>query len=509
MIYFSRYCFFVFAIILFIIESILVIKGDVGGDFWEHASAIKELSLHPFNPSNPVLNIDIPHAFFSPYSLMVATVSRITGLNPVLTLQYVFSFINLVLFIAGFYFFCKQVFKENTQLVAATGLLFILFFWGKDPFTWSGFYHIIVLTAVLSYPSTFAMSLSFFVLGMVAKNPFDKYASSKNLLTILLITIVLLSHPTTGIQLFIGIAALYFTISNFSLKQTLLRSLFLIVPALLLSFCWPYFNTISLLFDNNEEFQTASLLMYKAILSKNWPFFVLLPGVLLFYRNNKQLVISNGQKTNNCQLSIACRFLSIYITTLIIVYIAGYFSSHYIIGRLISGIMLFSQLLIACIIVTAIKNKYANAVLYSSFVALTFMISLYRNRMFAERFFTFPAMKTYDRFSFLEKFVLENEVVMADQGTSRIVSAFAGKVITSTTPMYHVFDLPQRRKDVNDFFDKGVSDSIRQSILNKYHVRFILLNHKQDTLSNSTLMWMRSAGTLLYNKDSLELISIK
>ena len=39
-------------------------------------------------------------------------------------------------------------------------LLFLLFLWGSDPWTFSGFFHLRSLSLVLPYPSTFATALA-------------------------------------------------------------------------------------------------------------------------------------------------------------------------------------------------------------------------------------------------------------------------------------------------------------------------------------------------------------
>ena len=94
----ERYSFLIFAAILVIVESILILQGTWNRDFWEHAAAVHELSRNPFNPSNPIINADLPHAYLSPYSLILGLFSRVTGLDPFNTLVFLLSLISSFFF---------------------------------------------------------------------------------------------------------------------------------------------------------------------------------------------------------------------------------------------------------------------------------------------------------------------------------------------------------------------------------------------------------------------------
>jgi hypothetical protein len=131
--------------ILFIIifEVILISKGNWNGDFWEHSAVVNELSKNFFHPNNPIIKSEIPHAFFSPYSIFVALFSKITNLNAIQSLE-CFAFFNLIFFLISYHLFCKTFFKDNYIIVAPLSLFFILVFWGEGPFMWSGFLYILI-----------------------------------------------------------------------------------------------------------------------------------------------------------------------------------------------------------------------------------------------------------------------------------------------------------------------------------------------------------------------------
>ena len=94
-----RYSFFIISAVLVIFEITLILRGQWSGDFWEHSAVVSELSKDLIHPGNPIVNLNIPHAFFSPFSLFVAFFSRITGLNSIQSLEY-FAFFNLLFFLS-------------------------------------------------------------------------------------------------------------------------------------------------------------------------------------------------------------------------------------------------------------------------------------------------------------------------------------------------------------------------------------------------------------------------
>src|SRR5215204_4360415 len=75
------------AVLLLLFELMKISVGYWAGDFWTHAAVVKELSLHPINPENPIVDSPVPHAFFSPYALLVAFIARVLRLGPVDALE--------------------------------------------------------------------------------------------------------------------------------------------------------------------------------------------------------------------------------------------------------------------------------------------------------------------------------------------------------------------------------------------------------------------------------------
>lgn len=481
-------------VFLFIVfELLLIQKKCWSGDFWEHSAVVSELSKHLLHPNNPIIKSNIPHAFFSPYSVIVAVFSKITHFNSIQSLG-CFAFFNLLFFLFTFYLFCKSLFKEDYLLIAPLALFFILFFWGQDPFIWSGFYHILVLNLVLPYPSTFAMSLSFLALSLLTINQAKKSFLIDAAISILCAS-VLITHPTTAIFLFISIVALCFSFNNYSIKSVLTKCLIIFIPCFILCLLWPYYNIVHLFMSNSADFNNESKMLYTKILRKNWPIILIIPGLLLTKRDR----VSD--------------FFLLSIIAMISIYALGFAFKFYGISRIVSNIIMFSHFLIAYNVIRLFKTPKLAGKIYLGVIFVCVLISLGINYQSIKNVFLATAKKDdisyYTKYQFLRNFVQPDDVILSDLNSSWIIPSFNGKVIPSIHPLYWVNDIEERRTDVNAFFEKQNADSIRALIIQKYKPNYILIDSNVVSFDSLTLVWLNTIGQTVYKENHLKLIKLK
>lgn len=488
----SRYSYWLLSLILIFLESFYILKGEWRGDFWEHSAVVKELSVNFFHPSHPMLNIDAPHAFFSPYTLIVALFAKITGLNSIKALQY-FAFFNLLFFIGALYFFCIKLFKQHAHLIVGGALVFILLFWGSSPFLWSGFYHLFILNYILPYPSTFAMCLSLLTLGILAgKKP---ALDLRTALIILLVAIVFLTHPYTGIFLGIASAGLILTFYMPTGKEGLISLCIVAIPSFLVCCAWPYYNFLSLFSGSNGEFHEISQSLYSRTIGIHWPILLVFPFALLMERSK------------------AGNFLIFTISLMLLFYIAGFIFKFYGFGRIIAGTILLSHIFIAyaLVILFFIKNKIP-AKIYMTLICALFLISLFKNTKELKEVFNFSKeadVTYYTRYAFLESFVSHKKLILSDQLSNWYIPSYGGKVVASLHPLFSIEDGQEREEAVETFFGTKTDDLTRQAILLNYSPDFILLDFKTNSLDQKTIVWLESIGTTIYRKNDIELIKLK
>jgi len=480
----------ILVIFLVIFETFHITKGHWQGDFFEHSAVVNELSKNLLHPNNPIIKSNTSHAFFSPYSILVASFSKVTDLNSINSLAY-FAYFNLIFFLYSLYFFSKSIFKKNYGLIASLILLFTMFLWGESPFVWSGFYHIFVLHKVLAYPSTFAISITLLTLGLVSKN------HKKYFFTIIFCsTVVIISHPTTAIILFISIFTLVFSHSNYSIKRAVFQSIKLIFPSILLSLAWPYFNIVELFIGNKSaaDFHDHSFLMYTDILKKNWPILLTIP-CFIYSKKNAKVV-----------------FITLTIIFLTLVYITGYLFNFYGVSRVISGVMFFSHVLIAYTVTSFLAKSNLFKKRYLLFVLSVFLLSISLNFMELGKVFMGIFKKKdieyYNKFSFLKSEVTPNDIILSDSKSNWIIPSYNGKVIASRHPLYWIDDYKERRTDVTSFFSKESSDSLRLITIQNYRPDYILINFSNIQISCSTHRWLKSLGETVYEENNLELLKL-
>jgi len=481
----------ILSLLVFVFELFYILKSKWTNDFWEHSAAVNELSRNLFHPSNPIINENIPHAFYSPYTFLVAVFSKITHLNSIVSLQ-CFALFNLVFFLLAFYLFCKSIFKVKHQAIATFGLLFVLFFWGLDPSMWSGFYHIMVLNYVLPYPSTFAISLSFLILSMVAAGQKQMVKPAQTVLLIFLNAIVFITHPMTAVFLYTAIVVMTFTFNNYSVKQCFVRSIIIVLPAILLTMLWPYYNIADLLHNSNPDFDIDSKTLYIGILQRFWPALFAIPGMVIFIK----------EKTIN--------FLSLTMILMVLICWAGWLSGIYGVSRILSDIMILAQISLGCLLVFCIRDFKLWSKIFIGLTGIAFSVSVYVNGQNLIRTWHFNGTYVEDirRYGFIRDCIADNDLVLSDEFSNWYIPSFGGKVIASRHPLYWVKDLEPRRNAVKVFFANESSDSARFAIINKYKPTYILIDHSRTQLADSTITTIVNKGKEIYKSDGMELIKV-
>lgn len=488
----SKYNYFIVAISLGVYGVVIISKGHWSGDFWEHCAVVKEFSKNLLNPSNPMIGGDIPHVFFSPYSIIVSLFSAITSLSPIESLEF-FAFFNLILFLLTFYLFCKFLFKENYNLIATISLIFTLFFWGHDPYRWSGFYHFTTLHYVLPYPSTFAMALVFLIMFLILKDKEQKNYYSLTAI-IVLTSVVTITHPATTITLHIAIVAAYFVFNNYSIKKCIIKSSAIVFPSLILCAFWPYYSIFDLFGGSHIEFHKDSIILCTDVAKRVWPILLIAP--YLFFYKKDQIV----------------HFLLINITALAVIYVLSYLLGIYGFARVISNVMMFTHFFMAYIISTLLKNKNFKNKIYLLGISSAFCLSIFFNK--GLNYYTFSQVfqkkniHYYQKFTFLKNMVESDDIVLSQGLTNWMIPAFNGKILSSGHALYWVDDIMERRQHLETFFLNSTPNTIRQNILNKYDVDYVLLNLEDMDIKKSTYEWLKTIGITIYKQDKLELIKL-
>jgi hypothetical protein len=472
------------------------INGQWGGDLWEHASVVRELATHPLSPKHPVLLLDAPHLFYSPYALGIALVSRTTGLDAVTTLG-VAGIANLVFFLFSFKFFISMLFPENSEATSFYALLFVLFLWGISQWCWSSFFNLLSLSYTLPYPSTFSASMVFTALGMWIL--LTKSRSMKWIIPITAVScIVLLTHPLTYLFLAVGLVAIMLAEQPFHSNDVWLI-VFVWGVSLLAAALWPYYPFFrGILFDAefHSSIEVTSITLYQSIPSRILPALAGLP--IIIFR-----MIRNWRDP-----------LGLMFVMLVLIYAGAALFKQWTYGRAISYIVITLQIALGAA-VAQLESKLNYVRLSPSFQKGIYCLVIvlvclgcsarYIPHILQRSVPDSPSART--EFAFLSRFVPQYDVVISDFATKLIIPTFGGKLVASNHPLAFVPDHDQRRKDVNDFFSPKSDYNTRLAILRKYGCRHILVS-KENPASQEIIRSFLPMYSVAYEDNQFALLSL-
>ncbi|MFQ5478426.1 MAG: hypothetical protein ACE5E4_07405, partial [Candidatus Binatia bacterium] len=206
-------------------------------DFWVHAAIVRELFAHPLAPSHPLAVGEPARIPYWPYAVVVATAARLTGVAAYNALA-AMAIANLLLLLVALRSLARRLYASEATALFATALLLLL--WGEHPWLVSGFLHLEVLFYVLSYPSTFAIALTFFALAS-----FDHYLAANRARafaqTLLLTLAVTLVHALTAIFLFAGLGAMIWSRHGVARLRPYIDGAAIVAVSCSLAAVWPYF----------------------------------------------------------------------------------------------------------------------------------------------------------------------------------------------------------------------------------------------------------------------------
>jgi len=497
------YAYIFIALVLISILLMFIRCQFWAGDFWHHAAIVRELTKRPLSPQNPFYITGPETVLYWPYAFLVSRFALLFDVSPHVALAWM-GVTNLLLFMIGFRLFVRTIIATNEKVVLF-GILFILFFWGQNPIGYSGFFHIDVLFLNASYPSTFAVALCFFLLACYSSllgehalwKPSIPLANGHVRLFICTIgaALVLLCHPLTFIMLCVWMIALTYEKSGLSIDRRY-RSLAVILGlSICAGFLWPFFPLEQLAFSLDYVADPSAYYHYTKLVERYYlPFLIGLPLLVLRWR----------QRPRDALLHAFLFFM--------VIYLYGYLSRSWNYGRVLSFAIMILQLAIAdWVVALPSRIKLSKVRGYIPvFIAASFFILLFH------RIWTFylPGFRqhlsvksTYSRLQFLEKHVRADQTILSTVALSKFIPSFGPKIVVFDIAPFFPEDFKDRERDVKRFLD-NTDNSIRNSILEKYNVTYVLLPMSELKEHRDLSDYLEANMKLVYYKDELKLYQL-
>jgi MacB-like periplasmic core domain len=467
-------------------------NGIYGTDFWHHAAVVRELATHPFHPQNPILRLPAPHEGFSPYGLLAAGISRVTGLSAVDALI-VMGFVNLLLLLFSLRAFVRAAFPaKHTDFYA---LLLMLVLWGFNPWMLSGFLHLNYLIRGTAYPSTFAIALTFlawYIAVLTAKGR----TAWLLLFLILIATTVFLVHPMTAGSMTIGCAALTFSFAR-SRWLAMFRVGAACVVGFLLALAWPYYPFYSLIFGGSHYPNATNAYLYPGTTTLISMVFLAFPGLPLLYARFK----SNHRD---------CAVIMFSCFTLI--YICGGLADKFLLGRA----MFFAVFMVQLALADWLARNNARSemgLLFGGgtwFRRLIFVLAGAGCLMMLPGFVSSVPIfqNSYGDYAFLPRTVGQYDIVLSDFSTSLKIPAIAAKVVSLAPDQVMIFvDHTSAENDALRFFAEATTEQ-RIEILRRHGVSFVLLNKYKSGNWPSVLQSLTGVASITYADGDMLLLRV-
>ena len=454
---------------------------------------VRELATHPTHPRHPLLLIDAPHAFASPYALLVAALCRLTGVSSVTGLT-VASLVNLVMLLVALRVFVRRFALAHTEAVFYYLLLFMLLLWGPEPWEFSGFFHVNALNHVLAYPSACAFWVSLLLLALNAQR-ITEGRRHLLFLTIPLSAFVLLVHPPVFLFVATGVVAM--ALDAEKRASELVVAVLALAIAVGVALAWPYFPLWELLTSASAAFNANNAVMYEQPLLRTFPALLGAP-----------LLIANARRTGRWGMLA-------WVVMLVGLYAFGFVTAKYNYGRVVFFVVFLLQLEIArSVAQLEARAQASGAGLSGRLVAGAVVVAclmLSEQSLFSAAWDTLKAPRAAAGYQFLSRDVGQYDVMMAESRIGWIAASFGGKLVSAQHPLAFVSEEEQRvrRSDVRAFFGAGTSQADREALLRKYGVSYVFA--PRHAALDTTLVSddaLRSLGSVAHADDRFLLVRV-
>lgn len=221
-----------------------------GGDYWEHAAAMRAWSADLLHPANPQLVTPEPSPRFTPLVFPVAAAAAAFNW-PVDVAIAVLALFNTMLLLTGVYVFARVFFRQPWAPVLLLGVM--VGAWGFDPWLWSSVYALPSLVRVLPFSSSGALAASLLTLAALV-SVLRAQAPSRMMLGAVTVgaAVVVSAHLLTA-AFFLGTAMLLTVLSRGASRRARALAAGAVVIGAALAFLWPYYDLWGVLTERHRE----------------------------------------------------------------------------------------------------------------------------------------------------------------------------------------------------------------------------------------------------------------
>ncbi|MFR9790893.1 hypothetical protein ACL07V_19910 [Streptomyces sp. MB22_4] len=427
------------------------------GDLGMHAATIQRLGHSLLHPGNPLVDADTPSPYYSPWMLLLGALAKVSGLSVFVVLR-IGALVGLTLLVTGVWRYVRTL--SAHRAAPALALLGLVLLWGTAVLNWSGFIGLHSLALTISYPSVFALGLTFHFWAWLTRSLRARASWGRWLALGVLWALILLCHQFTGVVATLG--ALAMVVSARPGRDVWLRlGGGLALGAVLLGL-WPYYDFFSL-FSAGADLEAIHKSLYQHLFAR---FGLVLLGVAALVPRLRR---------------DRWDALALFFVLGVLVVAAGGLTGHYSWGRALPAALIPAQLAAALEVVSA--GRRAARAGWACVLGLALAVGAWAQAgtlgyvtgkdalpsVLAARY-----EAPWAGYHWITPWVRYGDVVMARTFPARQIPAYGGYTVAPGYPDVFLRDSARRSAAVDRFFADGTSAAERRRILREYGVRWVV-----------------------------------
>ncbi|MGH4032856.1 hypothetical protein ACQB60_28425 [Actinomycetota bacterium Odt1-20B] len=453
------------ALLLLILLVAVIARLPWAGDLGVHAATIERLRHDLVDPGNPLVDANTPSPYYSPWMLLLGCLAKVTGLGTFVVLRMA-AVAGLALLVTGVWNLVRTF--STRRAAPPLALLCLLLLWGPSLFNWSGFLGLNSLALTISYPSTFALGLSFHLWALLRRALRSGSGVPVFLGLGLLWSVILLSHQFTGVVASFGALAMVAGARPWPSRAVLLRLGGGLALGFVVLLAWPYYSFFDLFGVGGLEEIHRSL--YRHLLGHFGLVLVGVAALALRWRRDRRDP------------------LVIFLALGALMFAAGGLTGHYSWGRVLPAALIPAQLAAALEVFEAGRRAGARKAgmrgLFAGVLGLALLVGAWTQ--VGTLGYVIPKRDLPPRVAakykapwagyqwIMDRGVRYGDVVMAKTFPARQIPAYGPYTVAPGYPDFFLPDQERRLDAVNRYFAAGTSRAERLEVLHRYGVRWVV-----------------------------------
>ncbi|WP_409240424.1 hypothetical protein [Streptomyces sp. PA5.6] len=447
------------AVLVLVLLLLVIVRLPWAGDLGIHAATIERLRHHLADPGNPLVDADTPSPYYSPWMVLLGCLAKVTGLGTFVVLR-VAAVAGLSLLVTGVVHLVRTF--STRRAAPPLALLCLVLLWGPALFNWSGFPGLNSLALTISYPSTFALGLSFHFWALLRKALRGAVDAWPVFLGLgLLWAAILLCHQFTGVVASVGGLAMVLGARPWPSRGVLMRLAGGVALGVVLLGLWPYYSFFDLFGVGGLEQIHRSL--YRDLLPHFGLALVGVGALLLrwsrFRRDPLVLFFLLGAA----------------------MFAAGGLTGHYSWGRVLPAVLIPAQLAAALEVFEL--GRVGGRRVFAGLLGVALLVGAWTQAGTLGYVVPRDALPArvaakyrppWPGYNWLTREVEYGDVVMAKTFPSRQIPAYGPYTVAPGYPDFFLPDQERRVTAVRDYFAPGTSRGERLDILRRYGVRWVV-----------------------------------